>query len=378
MEDKEELTRIIDQHALWLASEESSGTRADLRGTRLDDLDLSGVNLSGAWMSGASLQRTNLSNTELTHADLTDAELQGADLTGASLLLVDFTGANLENAKLVATKDQAQQALGRFRRGPRFKDANLKGAEMRGCYAEHSDFTGSVLEGADFTGARLAGANFSNNDLSGATFSAADLARSNLSNSDLVGADLGKCHLNNADLTAANISCADLSGADLRGANLDNANVEGVNYDRNASFRGIRVASCYGSSRFRRFAQDQDYLEEFKASSPAAYWVWYALSDCGRSMARVLYWSIGMISVFAAVFFLLGEANFLIANRDTLGWNPFTAVYYSVVTFTTLGFGDVTPRTPVAAAVVMVEVVVGYIMLGILISILATKVARRS
>ena len=55
-----------------------------------------------------------------------------------------------------------------------------------------------------------------------------------------------------------------------------------------------------------------------------------------------------------------------------------SSIYYSVVTFTTLGFGDITPRTPTAAVAVMIEVVVGYLMLGILISILANKVARRS
>ncbi len=52
--------------------------------------------------------------------------------------------------------------------------------------------------------------------------------------------------------------------------------------------------------------------------------------------------------------------------------------YYSVVTFTTLGFGDVIPTTQVAAYWVMAEVILGYIMLGGLISIFANKVARQS
>lgn len=78
------------------------------------------------------------------------------------------------------------------------------------------------------------------------------------------------------------------------------------------------------------------------------------------------------------IYFLLGEQSFTVSNRESLVWSLFTALYYSVVTFTTLGFGDVTPRTPLAAMFVMIEVIVGYVMLGILISILATKVARRS
>jgi hypothetical protein len=53
-------------------------------------------------------------------------------------------------------------------------------------------------------------------------------------------------------------------------------------------------------------------------------------------------------------------------------------VYYSVVTFTTLGFGDITPIISTAQKWVMAEVITGYIMLGGLISILANKLARRS
>jgi hypothetical protein len=56
-------------------------------------------------------------------------------------------------------------------------------------------------------------------------------------------------------------------------------------------------------------------------------------------------------------------------------WTPF---YYSFVTFTTLGFGDVTPGNLGGEIIVTVEVVLGYITLGILVSILANKVARRS
>ncbi|MFB3885421.1 MAG: ion channel [Thermodesulfobacteriota bacterium] len=55
-------------------------------------------------------------------------------------------------------------------------------------------------------------------------------------------------------------------------------------------------------------------------------------------------------------------------------------LYFSVVTFTTLGFGDVTPQigNHTAEIWVMIQVVIGYVMLGGLISILANKLARRA
>jgi uncharacterized protein YjbI with pentapeptide repeats len=378
MDKNDELARILDEHARWLASAEQKGARADLSGAQLDAIDLSDVDLSGARLRGVSLNGANLQRVQLTHADLVDASLQRADLSGANLLLADFTGADLNCANLRGTTSTSDKELGHVRRGPKFCEAILRGAQMQDCYCAMSDFSGSQLADVNLTGANLEGAKLSNNDLAGAGLRGANLATADLTNSDLSGADLREARLVNTDFAGADLSGADVSSADLQGANFADARAEGIRYDRKATYRGIRVASCYGSSRFRRFAQDQEYIEEFKEAYGLAYWIWLVLTDCGRSMVRVVLWSAGLTLLFALIYNGLGEQAFAVSNKATLGWSFFTAVYYSVVTFTTLGFGDITPLTPLSAIVVMIEVVVGYVMLGILISILATKVARRS
>ena len=52
------------------------------------------------------------------------------------------------------------------------------------------------------------------------------------------------------------------------------------------------------------------------------------------------------------------------------------SVYFSVVTITTLGFGDLTPYTSYGRFLVAVEVIAGYMLLGLLVSVLATKLVR--
>ena len=54
-----------------------------------------------------------------------------------------------------------------------------------------------------------------------------------------------------------------------------------------------------------------------------------------------------------------------------------TALYFSVVTFTTLGFGDVTQTRGLGKSIVGAEVVLGYVMLGGLIALFANKLVRR-
>jgi hypothetical protein len=51
-------------------------------------------------------------------------------------------------------------------------------------------------------------------------------------------------------------------------------------------------------------------------------------------------------------------------------------MYFSVVTFSTLGFGDIIPCSTAAFVLTGLEVFTGYFMMGGLISIFATKLAR--
>ena len=53
-------------------------------------------------------------------------------------------------------------------------------------------------------------------------------------------------------------------------------------------------------------------------------------------------------------------------------------LYYSVVTLTTLGYGDIVPSSVSGQIVAMMEVCTGYLMLGGLISIFSNKLARRA
>lgn len=378
MQQSKDLAQILSQHRRWLESGEARGTRADLSGARLDGANFSGVDLSGAIMVGTSLKRAVFTDAQLVHTNLSDACLQDAVLTGANLLLADFTRADLKRADLTRTALASGQSLGRVTHGPRFRDADLQGAKLIDSYCYCSDFSGANLVEADFSGAVLEAANLSNLKLAGNNFSDANLFKANLRNSDLTGAKLVLAKLTHADLQDSTLSNANVSGADLQSANFADCKVDGMLYDRKTRFKGIRVSSCFGSARFRRYAQDQDFIEEFREAHPVYYYLWLVLTDCGRSMLRVVSWSVAMAILFSVIYLLIGEQAFSVEHKETLEWNLFTTFYYSVVTFTTLGFGDITPRTPVAAGAVMLEVVTGYLMLGILISILASKVARRS
>ncbi|WP_072158905.1 pentapeptide repeat-containing protein [Salmonella enterica] len=118
-----DLSKILEEHKVWITSMRESGSRANLFDADLRDANLRGANLRGANLRGADLCDANLCGADLRGADLCDANLCGADLRGA-----DLRGANLRGANLC---------------GANLCDANLCGADLRG--ADLPDLTFVIL-----------------------------------------------------------------------------------------------------------------------------------------------------------------------------------------------------------------------------------------
>ncbi|MFZ5866429.1 MAG: pentapeptide repeat-containing protein [Thermodesulfobacteriota bacterium] len=344
MANEAHVKKLLEGVEAWNEWRATSHETPDLEGVdfTLDvfrESPLAKKKIDGNWV-------VDLWNANLEQAILADANLEGAILYTAKLCGADLRNANLRRATLVNSDLRETILAEADLQGAHLLRANLRGADL-----EDADLQGALLWNANFVGARLWDANLRGADLHDATF------------------------------RGANLTNADLQGAELSRANLECANVTGVKFSRDSrqqAFRGIRVATCYGDQDFKRFAQDQDYIEQLRARprwGPILFWIWYIFADCGRSFSRWAGWSVGMAVTFSFIYYWLGPKHI---HAGDLGFSWTSMLYYSVVTFTTLGYGDIRPITEGAAMVVMVEVILGYIMLGGLISILANKVARRS
>ncbi|EEI2403755.1 pentapeptide repeat-containing protein [Salmonella enterica] len=124
-----DLSKIIEEHKVWITSMRESGSRADLRGADLRGADLCDANLYDADLRGANLRGANLCDADLRGADLRGANLYGADLRGADLRGADLCDANLYGADLC--------------------DADLRGANLRGANLCDADLRGADLRGAN-------------------------------------------------------------------------------------------------------------------------------------------------------------------------------------------------------------------------------------
>ena len=97
-------------------------------------------------------------------------------------------------------------------------------------------------------------------------------------------------------------------------------------------------------------------------------------SRYGHSLGRWGFTVLLFISVFAGLFALLDytSATSMFENYAASS-GAFDYFYFSIVTFTTLGYGDITPITVAEKLIVGVEVLLGFTMLGIFINLIKKR-----
>ncbi|EBH7992663.1 pentapeptide repeat-containing protein [Salmonella enterica] len=110
-----DLSKILEEHKVWITSMRESGSRANLCDANLCGADLRGANLCDANLRGADLRGANLCDANLCGANLCDANLCGANLCDANLCDANLCDANLRGADL---------------RGADLRGANLCGANL--------------------------------------------------------------------------------------------------------------------------------------------------------------------------------------------------------------------------------------------------------
>ncbi len=327
---------ILDKGSVHWNSwrDENLNDTPDLRNIDLSGRNLSKINLSGLDLSGSDLFETDLSGANLKMCILKGADLSGANLDGAALYKSDLTNSTLPEASLI--------------------DADLSEA---------------IIHGADLRNAKLSSANLSSANLSGA----------NLRDSDLSEANLSKTIVLNSNFSNANFSDANVFEMEY-----------GATLEMRGNYLGVRgLDSCYRNALFVRDAKDQDFLDNLEdainrkpsaiARNISRFWfkAWAAI-DYGRNLLRTFLYALLLICLFGLFYKIDLLMGWGLIDYSSSAQSWFSPFYYSIVTYSTLGFGDITPKHWIGEIVVVVEVILGYVTLGLLLSILANKVARRS
>lgn len=287
----------------------------DLNGAFLKEAELSGID----WFSERSLVGVNLTGARLNGADLSEANLMLATLTDVSAINADFRGANLEGAM--------------------FTNADLRRANLE--YA--------LLHEAVFTNVHIGGET--------------RLGASSVYERDRVEPELGDDH----PLEAASWAYRQLQQI----------------YRNNGLPQQARQSYTQEKDARRKLAWvERDYRGVIRGELAR----WIALY--GSSPYRILLTSLVVILVAAVIYPLTGGVQEVFADRTItysiedpesapqwwIGRVLFKSLYFSVVTFTTLGFGDIQPVGQIARLVAGIEALLGSLLAALLVYVLARSV----
>ena len=321
----------------------------------LSKSDLNGVDLSGAVLPYANCMHLDFTKARggLTNVRLPGAKLSHATLTGKRLEDVDLTGAICEATQF----DHATIIGGSFAEATMesavFEHTTLRNIDMREASLDHA-----VCDGARFEDICFDGASF-------------------------VGASLVQCRFD-AD---SHLHGGEFAGAILTGSIAHEAAIvrfesaaEGTDWDAAASeylqLRSVARNSSLPSLGRSFFVKAKHCQRRSHSITSPARWRAGAtrwLMRYGEGPTHVLGWAFIAIVAFVPLYMVTDGISttegVIPGSREHL----LEYVYFSVVTFSTLGYGDFTPAGDTARLLAMLQAIVGSILIALFIFTLGRR-----
>jgi hypothetical protein len=239
-----------------------------------------------------------------------------------------------------------------------------------------------------------------------------DFYRADLRESHLFGCDLSNSSLMKADLRFSNLHCANLTGCNLLGTRLDGCRLDNAQWGKRIIQEQQAKDATSKASRFDYWQQAEEiYRNLRKATEQAGLFeisghfferemvmrryqmplmsghrffskIVDVFCGYGERPMRVVMFSMLAILFFGAFYFILGinDGGQLIAwdSQHSLLVNIqhfFTCCYFSVVTFTTLGYGDLTPLG-LSRLLAAIEAFIGSFTLALFVVVFVKKMTR--
>jgi len=250
---------------------------------------------------------------------------------------------------------------------------------------------------------KLSQNDFKDNNYSKKNFESCDLNGLDLRKKAFIGTSFKNSNLSNVRFQSANLDKAILEGCDLTNIKVKDTifnNVKWGNIQKNIKIDIINASQLknFYAEKGVLNTSDEFYIKQmseirkFKWVTEGLkniyiqplYFIWWLFSRYGISIKRWIFFCILFITIFSCIysfkpdmFYSKNDIDVFTIQKNKILWKDyFTPFYFSVVTYSTLGFGDITPTNKTGRVFVTIEVLIGYIMLGGLIAIFTKKLIR--
>lgn len=409
-------------------------SEASFRETNLHNVMMGSADLTDTLSLNADFTQANLGGTDFTEAHLVDTDFTGvvakeAEFSNATLRYSDFSNAVLDGTDF----------LNSYHNSTFFKDSILHDADFTQATLRDVDLTDADLHRADLTDADLGGVNLTRVFLEDALLESSDLDAADLTDAKLHNCRLQDVYLSNETTFGERCAYEraadpnDLLPWDIIGPSMESVT---ITLDDHHVYQGSPLSAAF--TRFQYWTRtisgwtpDTKDLENLdkaisvyrtyqrlhrenslpgdiphyfyrekemrrtKALAEGNHLEWASralqrwVMGYGERPWRVVGTSVVVILVCAILYPLLGGVAVDHSGTTLTVFEPLdtpldelpggtwlASLYFSLVTFTTLGYGDIQPASAPAQYLAGIESLVGAALLALLVAVLARRVTR--
>lgn len=278
-----------------------------------------------------------------------------------------------------------------------FSHRSLKDSSFSQTHFTNTLFVGAQLAGCDMIGSRFHMCDFVGSDMSGINMTRAVLTHCSFSYANMRDAYLVEAHFRDADLMGTILTNSVIWNSDFSGAkHLKKKNFVDVEGNPKAVFlceKNVEVA--FESYRtLKHYLYEQGLYEDaswaayreltmerkhfFQTRNPRYFpsLLMDILSGYTQKPNRVIMTSLLLILFFGLLYYFLGAAEPATGISLGRGMSLFENIYFSFITFTTVGYGDFMPKpVPFFRLLACIEAFSGPFMAGLYIFTLTRRYA---
>ncbi len=216
--------------------------------------------------------------------------------------------------------------------------AIISNVHLEGAILHHCNFEGGKIHDCFFEDAELIHSEFQNATMNNCTFQQADCAGMNLRGSKLINCNFADAEIKDVTLDSTIVDQKTTFGNALKSEKEGNFHFASIEYKQ--------IKEMYKNSSLHEISDDYHYLEmiakrKISSRKSPKRWLGYIFGDLlskyGTSFVRVLTWSALVMLICA---FLYTTHDSLLFQNTEVTASFWDSLYFSIITFTTLGYGD--------------------------------------
>lgn len=302
--------------------------------------------------------------------------------------LIKLRGANFEGLVIKDAIFQNKSGKGADFYGANFSKAHVSSVDMADCNFMEANLSFLRAEGSAFHGA-----NFVRTELTASTFTLCNFYNASFQEANMHSVEFYESHFQDCSFNRADLSKAKFYGGgynplvrqelrfNLCGANFYNAKFTSDTYfhladvSKETDFRTISFENACYSAGLKQSIQYcnrrhnwNDWYDNNGSIVKSLVRLFWFTSNYGTSPKRVIQSFFSVCFLYALIYWLFPSLTSVDGDISFV-----RSIYFSIVTMTTLGFGDIYANADswFAQLLLITHVLSGYVLLGALITVLS-------